>query len=474
MKKKRNKTNHYLTIITTIMLTSILILGGIYAATNKALGWHSEDQVYISVNGFTGTLQQAIDNGVLKGSSFTVGTVSSTSNPGHNFDQIWVSINGNEKTLRQAFLDGGLCGTSNPKTTYSSGLSTGNLATQIEVTVPGTKSLQDAINSGDIAKVDGGWISWTDGGWQYGAWDSWSTCSKICAGGTQERTRDVTRTKTRTCTNPSPFCGGSGCSGSGTDIQTTKETQTQSCNTQACPVNGGRSINDRVDSARGQQIKALYVLPSDGQDESLDTNGKIAASVSLFQNWLAGQTGGRKLRMDTYQGKLDITFFRLSKTDAQMQTYSPYVREEIETQLKAAGFTSPEKIYAVYYGGGNPRGCGDSTWPPTSPPGMVVLYLKGTWPNAPACSTNPLPSPNGPGYLEFSMLHEIIHTIGFVPECAPHHTLRGHVSDSSNDIMYAGSKPWNPSILDVNHDDYFMHTNVNCLDLSDSNYLEPA
>lgn len=223
MKKGRN--NH-LKFILGLMV--VLILGGVYAATSKTLGWHSEDTVYVSVNGFQGTLQKAIDDGILKGSSFSVGTVSSTSNPGHPFDQVWVKVNGNEKTLRQAFIDGGLCGTSSPSTSYSSNVNAGHLATEIEVTISGTKSLQDAINSGDIAKVDGGWS-----GYGSPTYSSWGSCLKSCGGGTQTRTV----TQTRTCTNPTPYCGGSSCSGS----STTTSTESQSCNTQACPINGGWS-----------------------------------------------------------------------------------------------------------------------------------------------------------------------------------------------------------------------------------------
>jgi len=55
-----------------------------------------------------------------------------------------------------------------------------------------------------------------NGGWS--AWSSWSECSVECGGGTQYRTR--------TCTNPSPSCGGSYCSG--------PSTETRECNTQPC------------------------------------------------------------------------------------------------------------------------------------------------------------------------------------------------------------------------------------------------
>ena len=49
-----------------------------------------------------------------------------------------------------------------------------------------------------------------------GGWSSWGACSVECGGGTQ----------TRTCTNPSPECGGADCIGS----------TSQSCNTQPCMV----------------------------------------------------------------------------------------------------------------------------------------------------------------------------------------------------------------------------------------------
>jgi hypothetical protein len=72
------------------------------------------------------------------------------------------------------------------------------------------------------------------------------------------------------------------------------------------------------------------------------------------------------------------------------------------------------------------------------------------------------------------MLHELLHTIGFVPTCAPHFTRAGHVSDSNHDLMYAGDQPWYPSVLDYGHDDYFDAHIPGCPDVSDSPLLARA
>jgi len=234
----------------------------------------------------------------------------------------------------------------------------------------------------------------------------------------------------------------------------------------------GRSLTDRPDDSLDPQIHVMYVLPKDGVDESLDTNGKIAGSVAAFQKWLANQTGGKHLRVDLYQGTLDTTFFRLNRTDETMKSYKEFVRDEIEVELKAASFNHPNKIYAVYYGGGSDYACGGGAWPPTLPGIVSAQYLKGTPPNAPACETNPIASSeDSPGYWEFGMLHEILHTMGVVATCAPNHVLEGHVSDDPRDLMYAGALEWDPSVLDAGRDDYFNQRKAGCLDLTMSAYL---
>jgi hypothetical protein len=71
------------------------------------------------------------------------------------------------------------------------------------------------------------------------------------------------------------------------------------------------------------------------------------------------------------------------------------------------------------------------------------------------------------------MLHEIVHTLGFVASCAPHQVGSGHTSQGANDLMYQGSEPWVPDTLDIGHDDYFGNGGSGCLDLANSAFLEP-
>ncbi len=220
----------------------------------------------------------------------------------------------------------------------------------------------------------------------------------------------------------------------------------------------------------------MYVLPKDGTDEKLDINGTIATSVAAIQKWFVGQTQGKhKVRFDTSHKALDVTFFRLSQTDAEIASSGARVRDRIEDELKKAGFDHPKKIYAVYYGGSSTYACGGGPWPPTLPGTVAALYLKGTPPNASACSGNPFAeSEDKPGYWEFSFIHEIFHVLGAVATCAPHHTREGHVSDGPSDLMYAGDLGWEPAVLDINRDDYFDHKKKGCLDVAKSVFVDPV
>ena len=178
------------------------------------------------------------------------------------------------------------------------------------------------------------------------------------------------------------------------------------------------------------------------------SNGTLAGSVDSFQGWLSDKTGGQALRLDTYQGALDVTFLRLDQTDAEIAAEGAFVRDLLEDELDAAGFDDPDKLYAVYYDGTSTFACGGGAWPPTLPGNVAAMYLNGLPGSAVPCASNPFASASEPPtYQEFAMLHEIMHTLGFVPTCAPNHWRAGHVSDEPNDLMWAGDGPWAPGRL---------------------------
>jgi hypothetical protein len=243
--------------------------------------------------------------------------------------------------------------------------------------------------------------------------------------------------------------------------------------TAAAPSALPRATADRPDDVRGPQLHVVYAVPGDGDERGLDTSGAIESSVAAFQRWLAAETGGATLRQDTFQGSLDVTFVRLPSSDAAISARGAFVRDELERLLRAGGHISADKLYAVYYDGTSTYACGGGAWPPTLPGVVAAMYLRGRPPGAPPCDANALAAPGAPpGYLDYAMLHEILHTLGAVPTCAPHHHLAGHVSDRPDDIMWAGAGAWTiPGRLDPGRDDYYGHGRSDCFDLARSPYL---
>lgn len=238
------------------------------------------------------------------------------------------------------------------------------------------------------------------------------------------------------------------------------------------PAPGSRASADRPDERSGALVHLLYVLPSDVSDRHLDTNGVIANSFSASQSWIR-QAGGIQFRLDTYDGKPDISFYRMSRTNADAASAGASVRDLIEQELVSAGFDQPNKILLVYYDGLNTTACGSAAWPPVFQGTVGALYLTGAVPGRVPCGDNPLAgSGDVAGYWEQSAAHEILHLAGMVPTCAPHRTLGGHVSDSPTDLMYAGDQPWAPTVLDFGSDDYFHAGIAGCADLSNSPYIE--
>ena len=139
-------------IIFISIVAVLLIIGiGVYAYTQQIPSHgHGCDAVLVSVDGFTMTLQEAIDNGFLvEGApSPTQDYTTEISGAYHTGNDIYVSVDGNEMNLQQA-IDSSLYGS--VSSSYNSNIVFGHSADEILISVDGSEmSLQDAINGGEF------------------------------------------------------------------------------------------------------------------------------------------------------------------------------------------------------------------------------------------------------------------------------------------------------------------------------------
>ena len=223
----------------------------------------------------------------------------------------------------------------------------------------------------------------------------------------------------------------------------------------------GRSETDRPDDISGPQIHAVYVIPSDGVDEQLDLDGTIATSLEATRNWMA-QESGMLLRLDTYRGDLDVTFLQLDQSGDALTRYDN--GDVIAENLRRAGLLTrseiSSKIYVIYYVFDEVPTIGAF-----APRSMAVVSDRGR----DAYS----PSPNAYGETELTVAHELLHTFGAVPSCAPNHIPGAHVSDDYDVMGVVGPRLPRNIRLDVDRDDYFGHGRSDCLDTANSPFWRP-
>lgn len=226
-----------------------------------------------------------------------------------------------------------------------------------------------------------------------------------------------------------------------------------------------RSTRDRADDITGPQIHFIYAVPAGRAqlDHHRDVDTSLANSVFLTASWFYQQKGKPLLRIDTYHGQPDITFIRLPRSNGIYEHSGPRV---LMDDLARAGFDRRNKVYAVYYDGTLPTAetCGLGHGQPHR---YAIAFL------AQQCfGDSDFTEAQFGSYsrLVFVMAHEIVHELGFVPDCAPHSTGDGHVNDSSRDLMFPVLQG-NVPILDFHNDDYYLAHVSGCEDLSTSPLL---
>jgi hypothetical protein len=263
----------------------------------------------------------------------------------------------------------------------------------------------------------------------------------------------------------------------------------------------GRATADRPDDSALDQIHVLYVVPSDVTDAQRDTSGQICNSIRGLATWFHDQSDVF-LRWDTYNGALDIGFVRLSKTDAQMRGNDPtnqdaatgtaYVRDRIELELLNMGKIKNNKLYAVYYEGTSVYACGGGAYPPAIKMRVGAMYLNAVPQGLTTACQDAFPWGTAnlkPSYIDYGLLHELVHSMGIVPDDAPNEigsANPGHVFDASaatraRDLMYSPrpsttDAAWatndpNGLLLDVNRDDYFDATSS--VEMSELSIISP-
>ena len=226
-----------------------------------------------------------------------------------------------------------------------------------------------------------------------------------------------------------------------------------------------RSTRDRPDDISGPQIHFVYAVPSDREDRNRDRFGEVERSVLGIQNWLPEETGQR-LRVDTYQGRPDVSFLQLPFTHQEGDGFGVYMVRELRREASRLGL-SGDKIPVFYYEGRVTGLCGTAI----SERGGAV-YL--------ACSDAELGrNEETVSTFEVVMVHELFHVFGAVASCAPNYTDvgGGHVKDVENDLMYVGADRQprgGVTFVDVGRDDYYGHGRPDCNDVSRSRFLEPA
>ncbi len=250
-----------------------------------------------------------------------------------------------------------------------------------------------------------------------------------------------------------------------------------------------RAYADRPDDHPDQyQFHVLYVLPAEANDRQIDLDGTAARSVEAINKWFSEQSGGSTLRFDTYQGQLDVTFVQLEITNKEflsntVKTYDSNIfnRDYLEHTLNKMRIFHPGKIYIAFLDISTaPNACADASHFPDLPGRLAGLYEianSGGY----QCANEAYGEGNPAGDL--IMIHEAIHTLGFASQCGRNQASKDNVShtgDDNRDLMWApapgySGTGWDPDhmLLDPGNDDYFKHNIPNCLDLSQSAFLEP-
>lgn len=191
-----------------------------------------------------------------------------------------------------------------------------------------------------------------------------------------------------------------------------------------------RSGGDSAGAVGLKQVQAYYAVPA-GAEGVPDPVAAIRAEIGVVQAWFKGETG-RSLRFVEADGQLVVQTTELTSGVDALRLEAP--EETLPLVFVPAEVAQP--------------GCGEG-----SSPGLAVV-LVGPCGETPSTATRAF----GQGST-FTIAHELVHALGAVKPCAPHHGNDGHTRDDPTDLMYDGGDGSavlrEDIVLDPERDDYY-------------------
>jgi len=178
-------------------------------------------------------------------------------------------------------------------------------------------------------------------------------------------------------------------------------------------ISGSRVISDQPDTINGFQVKAIYVVPSDGVDRSFDTNGYIAGILDEGNAYLRAQIG-LQVPIDKSVSGYDITFMRTKLSTSYLLSASNLDDDLLAESLLLENPGANRKNYIFFIDVNyvwTSQFCGYA-----GKPGISAVVAVG-----PDCTGE---SRNFKDYASSTWLHELIHNFGV-----------GHTPDNPCDFM---------------------------------------
>jgi hypothetical protein len=221
-----------------------------------------------------------------------------------------------------------------------------------------------------------------------------------------------------------------------------------------------RYTENPEDGDPGYKIQAIYVVPSDGVDQALDTSGYIANLLKEGNAYLQQQLGLHFPLARNADGSISVLFLHSQYSTSYLNTYPGYVyrgtsEDVLGNLLQEIGASRDDDVYGTthYIFFTNVNKFSNSYCGYASNPGNVAITAVGTPLSSSGCNT---PARNNvPRWQVQTWIHETFHGLGI-----------DHTPSGVCDLMTAGgiSCP-NGYSIDGSHNYYVGSTNLSGIDI---------